>query len=84
MERMTKSIDVDRPLSHVYNQWTQFEEFPKFMKGVKEVRQLDHQRLHWRADVGGKEKNGPLGLSSKSRMTASPGGPSPANTLQDG
>ena len=56
MERMTKSIDVDRPLSHVYNQWTQFEEFPKFMKGVKEVRQLDHQRLHWRADVGGKEK----------------------------
>src|SRR5687767_9562587 len=23
---------------------------------VKEVRQLDDQRLHWRADIGGKEK----------------------------
>ena len=56
MERIKKSIEVDRPLSHVYNQWTQFEEFPKFMEGVKEVRQLDDQRLHWRAGIGGKEK----------------------------
>ena len=56
MERIRKKIEVDRPLSHVYNQWTQFEEFPRFMEGVKEVRQLDNQRLHWRADIGGKEK----------------------------
>ena len=56
MERIKKSIEVDRPLSDVYNQWTQFEEFPRFMEGVKEVRQLDDQRLHWRADIGGKEK----------------------------
>ena len=56
MERIKKSIEVDRPLSNVYNQWTQFEEFPKFMEGVKEVRQLDDQRLHWRADIAGKEK----------------------------
>jgi uncharacterized membrane protein len=56
MERIKKSIEVDRPLSDVYNQWTQFEEFPKFREGVKEVRQLDDQRLHWRADIGGKEK----------------------------
>lgn len=56
MERIQKSIEVDCPLSHVYNQWTQFEEFPRFMEGVKEVRQLDDQRLHWRASIGGKEK----------------------------
>ena len=56
MERIKKSIEVERPLSDVYNQWTQFEEFPRFMEGVKEVRQLDDQRLHWRADIGGKEK----------------------------
>ena len=56
MERIKKFIEVDRPLSHVYNQWTQFEEFPRFMEGVKEVRQLDDQRLYWRADIGGKEK----------------------------
>ena len=56
MERIKKSIEVDRPLRLVYNQWTQFEEFPRFMEGVKEVRQLDDQRLHWRAGIGGKEK----------------------------
>ncbi len=56
MERIKKSIEVDRPLSQVYNQWTQFEEFPSFMEGVKEVRQLDDQWLHWRTDISGKEK----------------------------
>jgi ribosome-associated toxin RatA of RatAB toxin-antitoxin module len=56
MERIKKTIEVDCPLSHVYNQWTQFEEFPRFMDGVKEVRQLDDQRLHWRADIAGVEK----------------------------
>ena len=56
MERIKKSIEVDCPLSHVYNQWTQFEEFPKFMDGVKEVRQLDDQRLHWRAEIAGVDK----------------------------
>ena len=49
------SIVVDAPLEEVYNQWTQFEEFPRFMEGVKEVRQLDPKRLHWRAEIGGKE-----------------------------
>jgi uncharacterized membrane protein len=47
---------VDRPLSTVYNQWTQFEEFPRFMKGVKKVTQLDDQRLHWEAEIGGEHK----------------------------
>jgi uncharacterized membrane protein len=56
MERIQKSIEVDCPLTKVYNQWTQFEEFPKFMEGVEEVRQLDDRRLHWRASIGGKEK----------------------------
>lgn len=49
-------IEVDVPVSTAYNQWTQFEEFPRFMKGVKEVRQLDDEHLHWRAKVAGKEK----------------------------
>jgi uncharacterized membrane protein len=56
MERIDKSIEVERPLRTVYNQWTQFEDFPLFMKGVKKVTQLDDQRLHWEAEIGGKNK----------------------------
>ena len=56
MEHIEKSIDVNAPLSTVYNQWTQFEDFPEFMEGVLEVRQLDDKRLHWRAKIAGKEK----------------------------
>ena len=56
MERIEKSIDVERPISTVYNQWTQFEEFPRFMKGVNSVKQLDDKRLHWEAEIGGKIK----------------------------
>jgi uncharacterized membrane protein len=54
MSTIEKSIDVEVPVRTSYNQWTQFEEFPKFMEGVEAVRQLDNQRLHWRANVGGK------------------------------
>jgi uncharacterized membrane protein len=56
MEKIQKSIDVDCPINTVYNQWTQFEEFPRFMEGVKQVTQLDDKRLHWVAEIGGKQK----------------------------
>jgi uncharacterized membrane protein len=54
MATIEQSIDVDVPVSTAYNQWTQFEEFPTFMEGVDEVRQLDAERLHWVASIGGK------------------------------
>lgn len=56
MSSVTKSIDVNVPVSTAYNQWTQFELFPQFMDGVKEVHQIDETRLHWRAEVGGKAR----------------------------
>ena len=55
-EKIEKSIEISVPVRVAYNQWTQFEEFPMFMKGVKQVQQLDSKRLHWRAEIAGKEK----------------------------
>jgi len=52
-----KSIDVNVPISTAYNQWTQFEEFPQFMEGIEKVEQLDDQRLHWHAKIGGKDED---------------------------
>lgn len=54
MDHVEKCIEVEAPLTMVYNQWTQFEEFPRFMQGVEEVKQLDEKRLRWRAEIGGK------------------------------
>jgi uncharacterized membrane protein len=56
MAYIEKSIEVHGPVRTVYDQWTQFEEFPRFMEGVKDVRQLDDQHLHWRAEIGGREE----------------------------
>ena len=56
MSTLEKSIEVNVPVRTSYNQWTQFEEFPRFMEGVKEVKQLDDTRLHWKAEIAGQEK----------------------------
>ena len=53
MSVVEKSIEVELPVSTVYNQWTQFEEFPQFMEGVEQVTQLDDTRLHWVAEIAG-------------------------------
>jgi uncharacterized membrane protein len=56
MPTIEKSIEVEVPVRTAYNQWTQFEEFPRFMEGVKEVRQVSDDRLHWCAEIGGKKE----------------------------
>jgi uncharacterized membrane protein len=53
MSTIEQSIEIEAPLTAVYNQWTQFEDFPRFMEGVEEVRQLDDTHLHWVAAFGG-------------------------------
>ena len=53
MSTTQKSIEIDLPVSTVYNQWTQFEDFPEFMDGVESVTQIDDKRLHWVAEIAG-------------------------------
>ena len=50
---MIHEIDIDLPVTTVYNQWTQFEDFPLFMKHVVDVRQLDDRTLAWKAKIAG-------------------------------
>ena len=56
MATVHESIEIDAPVRAAYDQWTQFERFPDFMEGVKEVRQIDETRLHWVAEIGGKQE----------------------------
>ena len=56
MSRVTDTIDVDAPISRVYNMWTQFESFPVFMHGVERIDQLTDTHLHWKVKVGGVER----------------------------
>jgi uncharacterized membrane protein len=53
MSTTTASVDVNRPIDVVYNQWTQFESFPEFMEGVERIDQRDDTHLHWVIKVGG-------------------------------
>jgi uncharacterized membrane protein len=52
MSTTTASVEVERPIRTVYNQWTQFESFPQFMEGVEEVTQRGDTHTHWRVKVG--------------------------------
>ena len=56
MATVQKSIDVEVPVSTVYNQWTQFESFPAFMGGVESVTQLDDTHNHWVTNIKGVER----------------------------
>src|SRR5688500_14711506 len=56
MASIEKSIEINLPVNTVYNQWTQFADFPRFMEGVKQVHQIDDKRLHWRAEIAGKDE----------------------------
>jgi uncharacterized membrane protein len=56
MPTVTQSVDVEAPISTVYNQWTQFESFPQFMGGVESITQVDDTRSHWVTSVGGQHR----------------------------
>lgn len=56
MVSVTQSVDVEAPISTVYNQWTQFESFPQFMGGVERITQTDETHLRWVTNIGGQHR----------------------------
>ncbi|MDT0164660.1 SRPBCC family protein [Actinotalea sp. AC32] len=56
MPSVQESIDVEVPLSTVYNQWTQFEDFPHFMGGVDSITQVNDTLTHWKTSIGGVDR----------------------------
>jgi uncharacterized membrane protein len=53
MRDIQRVIEVEVPVTIVYDQWTHFEEFPQFMAGIRHVERDGDQLLHWEADVAG-------------------------------
>ncbi|GEP48494.1 SRPBCC family protein [Microbacterium saccharophilum] len=56
MASITKSIDVDVPVSTAYNQWTQFESFPQFLSFVDSITQIDETTNRWKVTIGGVQR----------------------------
>ena len=56
MARFDESIDVNASVSEAYNLFSQFERFPGFMEGVEEVTRTGENKLHWKAEVAGREE----------------------------
>ncbi len=56
MATVTSAIDVDAPISIVYNQWTQFETFPQFMSGVESIVQKSDTLTDWTVSIAGVER----------------------------
>jgi uncharacterized membrane protein len=56
MPKIEDTIEVQVPVQHAYNQWTQFEDFPKFMNGIQSVQQLDDTHVQWVAEVRGESR----------------------------
>ncbi len=53
MSSITEAVDVSVPVRVAYDQWAQFETFPQFLGGVREVRRLDDDHLHFVVHLAG-------------------------------
>jgi len=53
MTQIIETIDIDAPLSVVYNQWTQFEEFPKILDRIESLSQDTDTHTTWKVRVAG-------------------------------
>jgi uncharacterized membrane protein len=50
-----RCLDLAVPVARAYGHWIRFEDFPRFLDCIREVRRVDATRIHWRAEVGGRD-----------------------------
>ncbi len=48
MEEVEKSIEVNAPVSAVFERWTRIEDYPQFMKSLREVSRINEIHFHWK------------------------------------
>ncbi len=53
MSKIEESIEVEVPVSAVYELWTRFAEFPRFMSGVDRIDEVSETLTHWVTNVDG-------------------------------
>ena len=47
MRNIIRTVDVEKPVAAVYDQWSRFEDLPDLMPGVASVRQIDERITAW-------------------------------------
>nr|MDQ3384936.1 cyclase [Actinomycetota bacterium] len=47
MRNVIRTVDVQKPIAEVYDQWSRFEDLPHLMPGVASVRQIDERITTW-------------------------------------
>ena len=47
-QRVEGSIEIEKPVSEVYDYWETLENLPQFMKNVEEVRATGEDTTHWK------------------------------------
>jgi uncharacterized membrane protein len=53
MAEVSKSLDVDVPVSAAYDQWSKFESFPIFMEAITQVEQRSEDEVFFRTQAEG-------------------------------
>lgn len=52
MNRVEKTVEIERPVDVVFAAWSRFEDFPAFLDGVSAVVRQDDDRLLWTLEDG--------------------------------
>ena len=56
MPTFSSSVDVDRPVQQVYEQWARLERLPELLDHVVSVKRLDDTHSHWVVQIAGQRR----------------------------